>query len=458
MTTKGVKNPYIHFIGNSATGVTGSCYHLRHKKYSLLLDCGLTQGNDIMTDYKLNREMVKKIKTRDVDYILGHECHIDHTGLIPYLFSKGSKAHIYFPKGSTEILRLLWQDSMKIFTADCQKLQRKRGMKATPYYTQKDVESALNRIIEIDYNVPYQINEDITITYIPSGHLIYSAQTMIQIKEGSVIKRLLYTGDLGGTMERPYVEPRQTPSFADVVIGESTYNTPNRMNKAYDRVKDVEKIHSAVDEYNKILFPAFSLGRTQELLTLLYKEEIYKKCPIYLDSPLAQKICSVWPESKEWNNIMSCCKKIESYEASEALQRSNEHCVIVAAGGMLNGGRAVSHLKTILPNPKNHIIFIGYASPETLAGKIKANQKEIVIDGESFHNQANFTELMSFSSHASYEELLDFYTEIRYNKIALVHGEYSGKVGFCQTLQDKLREQGRPAKVVCVNEGTKISF
>lgn len=458
MTTKGVKNPYIHFIGNSATGVTGSCYHLRHKKYSILLDCGLTQGHDIMTDYRLNREMLKKIKVSDVDYILGHECHIDHTGLIPYLFSKNNKAHIYFPTGSTEILRLLWEDSAKIFTADCQKLQRKHGIKATPYYTQKEIESALNRIIEIDYNTPYQINEAITIAYIPSGHLIYSAQTMIEIKEGNIIKRLLYTGDLGGVVARPYVEPRQTPSFADLVIGENTYNTPSRMNKAYDREKDVEKIKSIVKEYNKILFPAFSLGRTQELLTLLYREGIHKECTIYLDSPLAQKICEIWPESEEWNRIMESCKKINSFEASEALQRSNEHCIIVSAGGMCNGGRSVSHLKTILPNPNNHIVFIGYASPETLAGKIKSNQKEIIIEGENYLNKANFTELVSFSSHASYEELLDYYTKIRYNRIALVHGEYSGKVSFCQALQGKLHSQGNSAKVICVNEDTKITI
>ena len=456
MTTKGVKNPYVHFIGNSATGVTGSCYHLRHKKYSMLLDCGLTQGHDIMTDYRLNREMLKKIKVSDVDYILGHECHIDHTGLIPYLFSKNNKAHIYFPTGSTEILRLLWEDSAKIFTADCQKLQRKHGIKATPYYTQKEIESALNRIIEIDYNTPYQINEAITITYIPSGHLIYSAQTMIEIKEGNIIKRLLYTGDLGGVVARPYVEPRQTPSFADLVIGENTYNIPSRMNKAYDREKDIEKIKSIVKEYNKILFPAFSLGRTQELLTLLYREGIHKECTIYLDSPLAQKICNIWPESEEWSKIMASCKKVDSFEASEALQRSNEHCIIISAGGMCNGGRSVSHLKTILPSPKNHIVFIGYASPETLAGKIKANQKEITIDGAIYPNNANFTELVSFSSHASYEELLDFYTEMRYNKIALVHGDFSNKVAFCQTWQKRLHSQGKSSRVICVNEDSRF--
>lgn len=455
---KGTSRPYVQFLGNSAIDVAGSLNLLRFKRYCLLLDAGWAQGFDIMTSYKQNKEAVKKVKCKEIDYcVIGHN-HLDHHGLCPALFAKGCHAHIYVPQGSTPFIKLMWEDSLKIHLQDCLKLQNKHGIKASPLYSPKDIEMALNRVIEVPYNVPYKMTEDMTFIFIPAGHILYSAQILLELKDGNIIKRIGYTGDIGATPQ-PYVEPRENLPFCNVVIGESTYCTPTRPDKARDRVKDIEKIQSAIEQFNKILFPTFSLQRTQIMLKLLYENEIYKKCPIYLDSPLASKFCKIWNNDKEWQEIMSVVKTIDSFEASQALQLSNEHCIIISASGFLTGGRIMSHLKTALPNPKNCVMFVGYAGDNNLASQIKSGQKEVNVDGTIVANRANIIELRSFSGHADYEHLMQYYgEELRYDKIILHHGEQEGKISFAHTLQQNLINQGKSSRVIASNMDSKISF
>ena len=194
---KGTSRPYIQFLGNSAIDVAGSVNLFRFKKYCLLLDAGWAQGFDIMTSYRQNKDTVKKIKSKEIDYIILSHAHLDHHGLCPALYAKGCHAHIYAPQGSIPFIKLMWEDSLKIHLQDCLKLQRKHGIKANPLYSLIDIDKALNRIVEIPYNVPYQINEDITLTYYPAGHIIHSAQVYLEFKEGNIFKRVGYTGDIG---------------------------------------------------------------------------------------------------------------------------------------------------------------------------------------------------------------------------------------------------------------------
>ena len=458
MVSRGVKNPYVQFLGNSSISVAGSLNHLRFKKYSILLDAGLAQGFDIATTYKVNRDMVKKVKSQDVDYIIVSHCHTDHHALIPALFAKGCHAHVYVPLGSTTFLRLLWEDSLKIHLQDCLKLQHKHGMKAFPMYTQGDIEAALNRVVEVPYNSPYQINQDITLTYYPAGHILHSAQVYLELKEGSIIKRVGYTGDVG-LKPQPYTEPIEPLPFCNLLIGESTYCTPTRPDKARDRAKDIEKIQSVVEQFDRVLIPCFSLQRTQVMLRLLWGQIETGNKTIYLDSPLAYKFCSMWEESPMWQDIMAHVKVVDSFEESQALQKSNERCIILSASGFLQGGRIMNHLKASLDKPSTCVLFCGFAGENNLASQIKAGQKEVNIDGTIVKNKANIVELRSFSSHASYEHLMQYYgEELRYDKIALHHGEFEGKVGFGHELQERLIKQGKSSRVIVTNADSKISF
>ena len=253
--------------------------------------------------------------------------------------------------------------------------------------------------------------------------------------------------------------------FVDLLIGENTYNQPQRINKPYDREKDIEKIKVVVAESNRVLIPCFSLGRTQLILSVLYQMwrtgEIPVDIKIIVDSPLAIKFCEIWPwteygfDLRKWDNI----KFITDWEESVALQKTNYPCIIISASGMMQGGRVMEWAKCILPGYKNTILFCGYSSENTLASHIRYGDPYVNVDGEQIMNNANIIELVSFSSHASYEELMDYYINgLRYNKLALVHGDMKYKPEFAKVLQDKLGDNGNSAKVVCVNEDTKIYF
>ena len=458
---KGTAKPYVKFISGSATGVTGSAHLVRFKNYGILLDCGLEQGHDIMTDYQANKDFLHKIRVKDIQYIILSHCHVDHSGLIPALFAKGCKAHVYVPTGSIPLLRLLWADSLKIHQSDCLKLQKKHGRKFAPFFTEDDIDTALGRCIEIGFNEETALNQDVKFEYLSAGHIIYSAQIYLELHQGYQIYRVGYTGDIGGFTPRPFVLSRQSMPFCDLTIGECTYNTPTRPNSVKDRPKDVEKIISVVNESHKILFPCFSLQRTQELLLNLYmlwEMKDLPDIPVYLDSPLAIKICNMWPDVELWDDVMNWknLKFISEVTDSKALQMSNEHCIIVSASGFLNGGRVLNHLTTVLPNQNNTIMFIGYAGEQNLASRIKSNEPFVEVNGVVIENKAKIVELRSFSSHASYEELMDYYTEIPYNKICLVHGEMNGKVEFAKALKDKLASNGKSARVIAVNADTKI--
>ena len=458
---KGTAKPYVKFISGSATGVTGSAHLVRFKNYGILLDCGLEQGHDIMTDYQANKDFLHKIRVKDIQYIILSHCHVDHSGLIPALFAKGCQAHVYVPTGSIPLLRLLWADSLKIHQSDCLKLQKKHGRKFAPFFTEDDIDTALRRCIEINFNEEIALNQDVKFEYLSAGHILYSAQIYLELHQGYQIYRVGYTGDIGGFTPRPFTTPRQSMPFCDLTIGECTYNTPTRPNSVKDRPKDVEKIISVVNESHKILFPCFSLQRTQELLLNLYmlwEMKDLPDIPVYLDSPLAIKICNMWPDVELWDEVMNWknLKFINEVTDSKALQMSNEHCIIVSASGFLNGGRVLSHLTTVLPNGNNTIMFIGYAGEQNLASRIKANEPFVEVNGVVIENKAKIVELRSFSSHASYEELMAYYTEIPYNKICLVHGEMNGKVEFAKTLKDKLASNGKSARVIAVNADTKI--
>ena len=458
---KGTAKPYVKFISGSATGVTGSAHLVRFKNYGILLDCGLEQGHDIMTDYQANKDFLHKIRVKDIQYIILSHCHVDHSGLIPALFAKGCQAHVYVPTGSIPLLRLLWADSLKIHQSDCLKLQKKHGRKFAPFFTEDDVDTALSRCIEINFNEETALNQAVKFEYLSAGHILYSAQIYLELHQGYQIYRVGYTGDIGGFTPRPFTTPRQSMPFCDLTIGECTYNTPTRPNSVKDRPKDIEKIISVVNESHKILFPCFSLQRTQELLLNLYmlwEMKDLPDIPVYLDSPLAIKICNMWPDVELWDDVMNWknLKFVNEITDSKALQMSNEHCIIVSASGFLNGGRVLNHLTTVLPNENNTIMFIGYAGENNLASKIKANEPFVEVNGVVIENKAKIVELRSFSSHASYEELIDYYTEIPYNKICLVHGEMNGKVEFAKALKDKLASNGKSARVIAVNADTKI--
>lgn len=453
--SKGVKKPYLHFIGGNSYGVTGSATILKWKTFKILVDCGIIQTNNIVADYKANRDLYKKLKVKEIDAVyITHPLHADHGAGLLIATHLGMNAHIYVPKGCLNLLKITLTDSVKIFQQDSMKLQNKHGIKAPPLADERDIDRVIDRCIELPFNQPIETFGGIKTTLYHAGHIICSAQIVLELPEGYVTKRIGFTGDINTSGNSKSVHKIDPLPFCDVVVGECTYSDPKRSYSIKkDRWYDLELIKTAIGQYNKILFPVFSLQRLEDVLQVL--EELKVDLPIYVDTPLGVRIYKAWVEPLEFEETLNL-KLIDSWDSSLELQQKDEHCIILASSGMLNAGRALSHLKFLLPNPKNCVMFCGYSADNTLATEIKHGCKAIKLDGEYIDNKAQIYTLNTFSSHANYNQLMDYYTTIRYNKLALVHSEFSNKVAFANTLQNKLISQGKSARVVAVNSEQKI--
>lgn len=459
--SSGTSKPYLHFIGGNASSVTGSCTIVRFDKVKLAVDMGLIQTNNLVADYRANRDQMKKIKPKTVHGVIITHLHADHCMALLIAVAIGMQAYIYIPQGSVPILKIMLADSVKIMAQDSLKLQNKHGIKAPPLATEADIDKVLSWIVEVPFGVPTDIVGGAKLTYYHAGHIVHSAQAVLEIKQGYSIKRVGFTGDFNTEVKSVSVPPIEPLPRCNVVVGECTYSDPTRCySMKKDRWYDEQVINAAIFQYNRVLMPCFSLQRTEDILDVLYRirttwVKIGYQVPVYLDSPLACRIYKAWPELLEYEDKLNL-RLIESWEESQIVQQSNERAIIVASSGMLNAGRALAHLKYILPDSRNAVLFSGYASLNTLAYEIKHGVKEIVVDGELIQNNAQIYCLNTFSSHANYNQLMQYYQQIDYDKLCLVHSEFSSKVEFAHTLQDMLVKQGKSSRVVAVNQDQKV--
>lgn len=465
--SKPIKRPYVHFLGNASHDVTGSSYVIRFNTHNILLECGLIQDNrDIYSLYQANRDQINSIKANTITCsIAPHGNHSDHMGLYPALFHKGYKGSVFIPEENKKFLEIMWADNLKIMTSDCQKIERKWGKPAPTLFNEEDIQVALEHLVEIPYNYPIHISDDVMFEFLPSGHIINAASVLLTLTQpNGVIKRIYYSSDIGSDNPHHYITPRQTPRQFDLGIVENTYNSPMRPNNPKDAKNDVDKIKSIVNEYQCTIFPSFALARSQEILTTLYlmwrNDMLPDDIVVYYDTPLGKKLSDVytddplWSEVWGWSNIV----KIDTFEESKQYQTLDTKCCVIAGSGMMGAGRVLSWVKEKLPLTSTHICFIGYTPEEGLAADIKANKKFVKIEDEDVRNMANYTELRSFSSHCDYCGLLDFYSSLQCNKLALVHGNQDDKVKFAKVLQDKFVEQGKSTRVLAVQQGDKIYF
>lgn len=190
----GTAKPYVKFSSNASVAVAGSSHLVRFQQYGILLDCGLSQGHDIATDYQNNKDFLKSVRVKEIQWVILSHPHADHSALVPALFAIGAQAHVFVPLGSKPILRLLWEDSLKIHQSDCIKLNNKHGKGYSPFYTADDIETALGRCIEVDYHQKTNLTKNIWFEYYPAGHILYSAQIYLSMTQGYKEYRVGFSG------------------------------------------------------------------------------------------------------------------------------------------------------------------------------------------------------------------------------------------------------------------------
>lgn len=445
----------ISFHGAART-VTGSKHiiHLKSGK-KILLDCGMFQGMGKDT-VRLNSEW--GFDPLDISYVIISHAHIDHIGLLPKLVKDGYQGKIFCTTSSEGLLQLLLRDSARIQEADVRFTNKERARQGkpavAPLYTEEDAADVFPLIHTINYNEPFQIDDDIELLYTDCGHILGSAAINLKIQEQGKQTSITFSGDIGRYRDMILRSPDVFPQ-ADFIIMESTYG-----NKLHDLITTTsDKLLAYIEETcvknkGKLIIPAFSVGRTQELLYLLNRLELERRLPklkYYVDSPMsieATELIKRHPEcfNREVRNLLqkdedvfnfTGLQYVRAVEDSMALNESKEPCVIISASGMAEAGRVKHHIAHNINGPENTILIVGYAEPYSLAGRLRNGANQVSIFGKRYEVKAQVAILDTLSAHGDYEDMSQWLAcqdpnEVR--KLFLVHGEYDVQVQFKERL------------------------
>jgi len=448
-------------FGGAARMVTGSSHLLTlDNGYKILFDCGMAQGKgDHIWD--LNSQWHFDVK--DIDCMLLSHAHIDHSGRIPQLVKDGFKGKIHCTHATRSLCAIMLMDSAKIQESDAeyfnQKLRKKRKKKnqdfRVPLYKAEDVGPAMERFIGHSYESWFNITPEIEVLFRDQGHILGSASVTVRIKKGKKTTTFGFTGDIGRP-DRPILrDPVQMPE-CDYMICESTYGDKEHESSPEQSAAFLRIVKEAcLDKKGKLIIPAFSIGRTQEIVYMMDKMEtagLLPKIPVYVDSPLsvnATQIYGTHPECYDdtlqeylltdddpfgFNSL----KYTNSVNESKQLNTLKKPAIIISSSGMMNAGRIKHHLYNNIENPKNTFLIVGYCSPDTPGGMLKQGIDELKIFGEVKKVKATIKTMDSFSAHADRKEMTDFLSnQKKLKKIYLVHGEINPQEGFKKYLEKK---------------------
>jgi len=443
----------------AARCVTGSKHliTLRNGK-KLLLDCGMFQGMGIETN-ALNRYFGFDPMTIDA-MILSHS-HIDHCGLIPKLTKEGYKGTIFCTPATKELTGVLLEDSAEIQEDDIKYENKRRAAAGQPYltplYTVDDAKKAQDHFATAEYNQWFNVMEDVQAMFTDAGHIIGSTCVHVRIKEDGIERRLSFSGDVGRYRDVILKSPENFPQ-AEFILLESTYG--NSLHDEHLTTPDqllqwIEK--ACIQKGGKLIMPAFSVGRTQEILYALNQLEVENRLPdldYFVDSPLsiqATEIVKKYPQyfNKRIQQVLLTdsdpfnfkgLKYIKTVEQSKLLNFRNEPCVIISASGMADAGRVKHHISNNIENSRNTILITGYCEPHSLGGRLMAGAKRVGIFGVEHEVNAEVASIRSMSAHGDYEDLsqwLSCQDPKQVKKLFLVHGDYNVQQDFKSRLVRK---------------------
>ena len=426
---------------------------------TILLDCGMYQGKGMETD-EANREL--GFDPKDIHYLLLSHAHIDHSGLIPYIYSLGFRGKIYCTAATRDLCELMLQDTAFIQEQDVRwynkKMDRQNKPKIKPLFDMSDAQQVMKLFRTVEYDTPYRLNEEIEIQFTNSGHMLGSAVISVAITENGQTKRIAYTGDIGRLHSHILSTPQAFPQ-CDYLICESTYG--NRLHE--DTLVSEEQLLGIVEETcmykkGKLLIPSFSVGRTQEIvyvLNELFNDGRLERVPVYVDSPLSANATEIFrrhahtlneqvqdtlrydPDPFGFNGL----RYITDVQQSKALNRSEQPCIIISSSGMLEAGRIKHHVSNHIDDPSTTILIVGYCTPSSLGARIQdPSLRYVSIFGFDHRIRAQVTKVEGFSGHGDYQEMIQYLTACqdakKVQKVFIVHGEYSAQEAMKAHLQE----------------------
>lgn len=441
MTRKGDEPMIIEFLG-AAREVTGSCHYVSFNDIHFLVDCGMEQGADLYENQEI------PVNPATIDYVFITHAHIDHSGLLPLLYKNGFRGQIFATKATCELCSIMLRDSAHIqeFEAEWKNRKARRAGKpeVLPLYDMNDANGVIPHFIPCDYHSKVEVDEDLTIRFVDAGHLLGSSSIEIWIKEDGVSKKLVFSGDIGNT-NRPLIRNPEFITEADYVIMESTYG-----NRVHEKPVDyavalAEVMRDTFTRGGNLVIPAFSVGRTQEMLYFLRRiksEVLLPEFPNFeavVDSPLSVEATNVFHK-----NVSDCfddealalvnqginpikfpgLNVSVTSDDSKMINFNPNPKVIISASGMCEAGRIRHHLKHNLWRADSTIMFVGYQVPGTLGNALLGGVDKVKLFGEEVEVRAKIVNLPGISGHADQPHLLEWVKAFGNTptKVFVVHG------------------------------------
>ncbi len=449
----------IKFCG-AAGEVTGSAHLITlDNGFSFLLDCGLYQGD---SEAWKNFNETWLFDPSSLDCMILSHAHIDHTGRIPKLYKDGFQGLVYSTHATRDLCSLMLLDSAAIQESESKNFNRRKQQnnwqnreEKVPLYNLDDAKEAMKNFSAMPFERYFNIHPDVEVMFRDTGHMLGSASITLIIRENGKITRLGFSGDIGRPNRPILKDPAPMPEL-DYLICESTYGDKEH-ESAPNELEHFARIiyHTCREKKGKILIPAFSVGRTQEIVYMLDKlasHDLLPRVPVYVDSPLSVNVTEIFKQHTECfdSDLHDYMLKdanpfgfnaliyINDVEQSKALNESDEPCIIIASSGMMNTGRIKHHLANNIEKESTTVLIVGYCSPQTPGGQLRNGANELYLFGEKKQVNAQIEVMDSFSAHADRLEMLNFIKNQQNSlkKLFLVHGEPDTQAQFKVYLEE----------------------
>ena len=436
--------------------VTGSCHCLEVNGKKILVDCGLQQGRDEVSNAEF------PFAAGSVDYVLITHAHIDHSGRVPMLIKQGFRGQILTTRLTADLMDIMLLDSAHIQESDAEWKNRKAARSGAPHveplYTIEDAAQVREYMTTCEYGQKVTLCEGVTVEFIDAGHLLGSASILVDATEGGVTKRLVFSGDIGN-VDQPIIRDPSPVTGADYVVMESTYGDRNHT-EVWSYTDDLARIiDETIGRGGNVVIPSFAVGRTQELLYFIREikdKGLVKSNPdfaVYIDSPLAKKATSIFTGDlrgyldeealelvKDGTHMFTFTnlRMTETSEESKALNLDPTPKVIISASGMCDAGRIRHHLKHNLWRPDSTIVFVGFQGEGTLGRALLDGAKSVKLFGEEIAVRAEIVNFQGLSSHADRDHLLGWIQNVKAPKpqhVFVVHGDREVAPYFAQSIE-----------------------
>lgn len=447
----------LQFMG-AAREVTGSKHLLTTKSgLKILLDCGMYQGKGLETD-AMNRDL--GFDPSEIDYLILSHAHIDHSGLIPYIYKLGFRGTVLCTPATRDLCAIMLADAGRIQEQDTQTFNKKRKAQGLdpvePIYDEQDAQACMSCFISVPYHKKFNIEGEVMVEFFDAGHILGSSCTVLEIKEGRRKIRLGFTGDIGRYNKQILRDPEPFPQV-DYLIMESTYG--DRLHESLESAEQellMAVLDTCMKKKGKLIIPSFAIGRAQEIIYALDRLENAKLLPdidVFVDSPLSVSATNIMRLHSECFNddIVEYCKTdpdpfgfdrlhyIQSVAESKMLNVRHKPCVIISASGMMEAGRVKHHLANHIENPATTILCVGYCEPKTLGAHIMRGDKTVSIFGHLHAVRAELRRIDSLSGHGDYSEMINYIgcqDKKKLKGLFIVHGEEETQMHFKETLSE----------------------